>query len=723
MKKKYTLVVMLFGAALAFGQPTNDDCANAELITVSQTNTNFTFDINTAALNNETICTTTNDYADVWYEFIMPFNGNLFVDGTLAWNNFALYSSCGGAEIDCGNSNKLFTSLVSGTTYFLKVYRTSSTAANTNYQSFDIKAFQSVANDDCNSSENITVSTTTSTINFEIGGASVINEVGCSGSAEDYVDIWYDFTMPVNGNLYIEGAIAWNNIALYDACGGTLIQCGSTNEFISGLNSGSDYKLRVFRTKSQADNSYLSFAITAYEAVNNDDCNTSENITVTTTASTIDFEIGGASINNEVGCNGTAAADYVDIWYDFIMPVDGNLYVDGSLAWNAFALYNSCGGTEIQCGASNQFIENLTSGTSYKLRVFRTLALADNEAYKEFTIQAFENVTNDDCTSAENISVTTTASTVNFEIGGASINNEIGCSGTTAEDYVDIWYDFTMPVNGNLNVNGSLTWNNFALYDACNGTEIQCGSSSQLFTDLTATTNYKLRVFRNLALADNDAYRAFTIQAFEIINNDDCASSETIVVSDILTTVNFGIAGAAINNEVGCSGTTAEDYADIWYDITMPTDGSISIDGDVSWNNFALYDACGGNELGCFDASGDFAGLTNGTSYKLRLFRTLALASNDAYKSFTIQSNATLTTNTNALEDSMSIYPNPADTALNILITDNQSIDSIELYTIRGKKIVSTTAKTINVSNFESGIYILKISTKNGQVTKRIIIQ
>ena len=96
---------------------------------------------------------------------------------------------------------------------------------------------------------------------------------------------------------------------------------------------------------------------------------------------------------------------------------------------------------------------------TYKLRVFRLLSNADNAGYKSFSIQAFQEATNDDCTSAETISViTTSATTVNFEIAGADINNEVGCSGIT-NDYADIWYEFTMPVNGNVFVSGSISWN------------------------------------------------------------------------------------------------------------------------------------------------------------------------------------------------------------------------------------------------------------------------
>ncbi|WP_452226631.1 T9SS type A sorting domain-containing protein [Lacinutrix cladophorae] len=703
----------------AYPEVANDDCASAENITVTTEETIVDFEIGGATINNEEGCAgTTNDYVDLWYDFNMPVNGNVFIAGTSTWNNFALYDTCGGTQIQCGSSDELYSGLTAGTNYKLRLFRTVALADNT-YLNFSIKAYPEATNDDCASAENITITTEETTVDFEIGGATINNEEGCIGTTSDYVDIWYDFNMPFNGNVFVAGASTWNNFALYDACGGTQIQCGSSDELYSSLTAGANYKLRLYRTVALADNTYLSFSIKAYPEALNDDCASAQTLTVTTEETTVDFEIAGATINNEEGCTGTTN-DYVDIWYDFTMPVNGNLYIEGAINWNNFALYDACGGTQIHCGSTNELIGNLSSGTNYKLRVFRTIANAENN-YLAFTIQAYENVTNDDCASAEDITVTTTETTIDFEIGGATINNEVGCTGAV-DDYVDIWYNFTMPVNGNLYVDASINWNQLALYDSCGGTQIQCDDTNQLFTGLSATVDYKLRLFRTENSADN-TYRSFTIQAFEIINNDDCASAENIIVTETPTTVNFGIGGATINNEIGCTGTTAQDYADVWYDFTMPIDGYILIDGNIGWNNFALYDACNGNELGCFSNEGTIAGLTNGTEYKLRVFRTLALADNESYKNFTIQSTKTLSTNISSLENTIHVYPNPADTVITISNINNTSISSIELFNMLGKKVLKTKSETIDVSSFQIGIYLLKIETEKGQVTKRIVIQ
>ena len=709
---------------LSYAQSANDTCANAELINVDATSTTYSFDINSATINNEEGCSgTTNDYADVWFEFTMPFNGNVYVGGSISWNMFALYDSCSGAQIQCGVTNQLFTSLTSGTTYKLRVFRASNTASNTGYQSFFIQAFQEASNDDCASAETITVTTaSTTTINFEIGGASINNEEGCTGTTNDYADIWYEFTMPVTGNIYIEGGINWNIFALYDSCSGTQIQCGITNQLITGLTSGTTYKLRVLRLVSNADNAgYKSFTIQAFQEATNDDCASAETISVTTTsATTVNFEIAGADINNEVGCPGITN-DYADIWYEFTMPVNGNVFVNGNISWNIFALYDSCSGTQLHCSITSEIMTDLTAGTTYKLRVFRLLSNVDNAGYKSFTIQAFEKPANDTCATSENITLdTASATSIDFEITGAEINYELGCNGTTA-DYADMWYDFTMPVNGNVFVDGVISWNNFTLFDSCNGTEIQCGLTDELFTGLTAGTNYKLRVFRLLANADNAGYKTFTIQPFEVITNDDCATAETISVTSTPSDIYFGVSGAVINNEVGCDGDSAQDLADVWYQFTMPFNGSISINGTIGWNYFALYDDCGTTQLDCFNLSGDFYNLVSGNIYKLRAFRTQIEAGEPSFKEFSIVANETLSV-ASFQEKSVTIYPNPAQNILNI--NTNQPIENISITDINGRLVLKQDySSTIDISNISKGIYFLSLRLKNSTITKKIIIK
>ena len=70
------------------------------------------------------------------------------------------------------------------------------------------------------------------------------------------------------------------------------------------------------------------------------------------------------------------------------------------------------------------------------------------------------------------------------------------------------------------------------------------------------------------------------------------------------------------------------------------------------------------------------------------------------------------------------IAPNPAKK--NITITSsNEPIESVEFFNILGQRVLdltfnATSAKNINISSLNSGMYLIKINT---QITKRLIVK
>ena len=67
------------------------------------------------------------------------------------------------------------------------------------------------------------------------------------------------------------------------------------------------------------------------------------------------------------------------------------------------------------------------------------------------------------------------------------------------------------------------------------------------------------------------------------------------------------------------------------------------------------------------------------------------------------------------------IYPNPVSQTLYISV--NQTLESVIMYDILGKEVyASRHSNQIDVSHFKSGIYLLKIKTNIGDITKKIII-
>jgi hypothetical protein len=75
------------------------------------------------------------------------------------------------------------------------------------------------------------------------------------------------------------------------------------------------------------------------------------------------------------------------------------------------------------------------------------------------------------------------------------------------------------------------------------------------------------------------------------------------------------------------------------------------------------------------------------------------------------------------LTSKISIVPNPTKNSVTIAGIESETL--IELYSLAGIKLKSVQATKEIHLNLEvaTGIYLLKIKSKNGSITKRIVIQ
>ncbi|PHS07178.1 MAG: hypothetical protein COA88_09285 [Kordia sp.] len=75
-------------------------------------------------------------------------------------------------------------------------------------------------------------------------------------------------------------------------------------------------------------------------------------------------------------------------------------------------------------------------------------------------------------------------------------------------------------------------------------------------------------------------------------------------------------------------------------------------------------------------------------------------------------------------KSSFSIYPNPSRDVLNLKLPSNSSSVLVEIFDVTGKYIYKSTAikpTTINIVNWKTGLYFVKVSSDNYKVTKRFI--
>ena len=140
-----------------------------------------------------------------------------------------------------------------------------------------------------------------------------------------------------------------------------------------------------------------------------------------------------------------------------------------------------------------------------------------------------------------------------------------------------------------------------------------------------------------------------------------------------------------------------------------PTTGEISIlDNDSTLANAPeLMGALDGFiqvdviDDGTYAFTNQFVGLTGTTSFD---FSTLGLIENEL------------------IGASISVYPNPASDV--IIIKTDIELTKVELYDILGKRVLESGATNqLDISSFKSGVYLMKLHSIKGTLTKKLVIE
>ena len=81
----------------------------------------------------------------------------------------------------------------------------------------------------------------------------------------------------------------------------------------------------------------------------------------------------------------------------------------------------------------------------------------------------------------------------------------------------------------------------------------------------------------------------------------------------------------------------------------------------------------------------------------------------------------------NGLSNEFTIYPNPSRSKLNITLPKLENNSKVEVYNILGARVYSTVLSnlntSINVSQWNSGVYLVRVSSDEGTITKRFVKQ
>lgn len=90
------------------------------------------------------------------------------------------------------------------------------------------------------------------------------------------------------------------------------------------------------------------------------------------------------------------------------------------------------------------------------------------------------------------------------------------------------------------------------------------------------------------------------------------------------------------------------------------------------------------------------------------------------------QSSANLLSVENYVFKDVKLYPNPAQDVVTIDLPANMENTSVKVYDFLGKQVLTqdaTTKNTIDVSAWQSGVYLIQLTNNNNSITKRFVKQ
>ena len=448
--------------------------------------------------------------------------------------------------------------------------------------------------------------------------------------------------------------ISWGPSGFDPDASGANVQTvnGATNFHLDGLTAGTVYDVYVRSQCSSFNYSYWTGPVTnatVGPAPANDICSGAINLDVYPLNGGTGHELQQNTFNttdsgvhsscDDIGTN-------LDLWYTVTVPTGETgftIITSGDKGDNIeAAIYDSCGGNEIECFASgnSKTVRNLTAGQTYYVQVW----LDDfNSGIFDIVIEKLPPTpANDDCDGAIALTVNTdntcTTVTHSSNLNATPSSQPDDVTGTPNND---VWFSFVATDTRHeislLNITpitGTSTDMGMGIYDGTNGcsnlTLVQDSDpESMIAYGLTIGTTYYIRVY---GWYDNTNAQEFDICVKTIPPppaNDLCNNAINLTVYDI---------NASIGNETPADTEYANDSGnhpscddtginlDLWYTFTVPageTMVTVKTGGDKGDKiEAALYDSCGGNEIDCQNNSSTkiFSGLTAGNTYILQVW-------------------------------------------------------------------------------------------------------
>ncbi len=648
--------------------PANDECAAAISLTVNSSNVPAIKTSGTSlfATQSQAACTGVAD-DDVWFRFVATqasHRVHLFYSSS-TFSVQAFSGTCASLiSISCTTPSgiyktSLLSGLISGQTYFLRIYSTG--AAATDQGNFQVAVTSAPQNDNCSGAVNIvpSIAGNTQCSNITEGNSNDATQsaLNCLGGAVTN-DTWFSFTanQAVHTIKTFGLGITARRIEVFSGSCGSLVSLSCNLEIlpldssiitVGNLTGGQTYFIRVY---AGSLNGPFNICITSPAFPANDECLNAINLLPAADSSinnTFGSTIGATKINVTGGCNPTFG---FDVWYKFTAAAAQHvakikkLTSNGALTieWWSGSCASMVSQTCLDTNIDSLFgMGNLTIGTTYFLRIYSSSqSLRDNFSIALFTPNS---LVNDECNSATVIIPTPDAScieTAGTNIGATQSTN-IGCDAATSAK--DVWFQFTATSSSHrIRLNrGTAEFLYFQFYSGtCSSlTSIGCSAQNtsgiigfgveQRFDGLTVGNTYFIRVY-NTSDKKSGTFD-LCVKTVVVPANNECVNAANLIIQpNILTgTFTFGNTVDATTSAQATSCSTGQDD-DVWYQFTA-TQANMQViiqNGTLGQSRAVVYSGnCGSLVLvKCqtdLDARDNWVKLTNlltGNTYFIRVY-------------------------------------------------------------------------------------------------------
>ena len=516
----------------------------------------------------------------------------------------AVFEACGGTEIACADGPALLDVSVSAGQYYH--IRVAGEAASQGAFSLRVEDGRPPT-DDCGSfGVNLNAPATLD----DTGATSSVNTTcGPANQPDIWVYFYAQYSLPLDISLTNS---AHRNIAVFDSCGGTELDCASGPELLDFPAVADQwYQIRIGGDAAQQGVFEL---LVADGRPANDDC-------LNAIVMVDESPVTGTTVDsiNELGDHcGQAVAS--DVWYRYenVQQDPVTFYLE-SATTHSIAIYDSCNGGEVSCSLGSTL--NCVSLNYFQTYWVRVSATAGQQGPFTLTAEPCSPPVNDACVNATVIREEETLAGTTRRATGTDETPACG-----AGDNRDVWYQFvpvtSQSVDFRLETTGTAT---LALYDNCGSTPLACMSTPQQELDCVAVTAAQPYWIRVAGFGLTAVEFSVSVVPCLTLANDACQNGIPLTPGVPVTASNVGATGTLVSS---CSDDDINN--DVWFSFNPATTGYylISLCGSDFDTVLSIYDRCGGGELSCSDDNDvacetqsqfDKILLTGGETYPIRV--------------------------------------------------------------------------------------------------------